>query len=325
MSGETAQERAARERRERIEASRRSLAESYAADPEGVQRFNLRMARLGQARDHERARVERAIRGGDPAPAAPDLTRPAGMSRQDWKILRAQRLRSHRDELAAWTKKQGTSNLGMPPPEQMARRPFVEKQVVDYRGGRFVKLDRTYCRQPRFETIEGLTSEQLAALRRYRKAFDASEMSPMKSALDVGSGGGSGGSHSALLRVEVIAFADVAVKRIEAAVPAHDLPVLRAIALHDEDFKAVALDRFGSASGQRRTRVRKDFIRAADSLVRAMAPPPSPPLAPIPTVDDPAGPHAVNPAFLDEQGRMRPLDEIAEIILAHVDVVEDDA
>ncbi|MCG7348938.1 hypothetical protein [Sphingomonas sp. ACRSK] len=307
-------------RAQRIARARQELAERYAADPEGVAAFNLRMARLAEARKRERQRVEMAIRGGaDPEPEPPALDRPDGVSRRDWKALRQQRQREYRARFSAWSKKQGTIGQNIPTAEQLARAPFTEREVTDYQGGRLVRIGRAYCRQPRFETIEGLTAVQLAALRRYRRVFDASELSPVKSGLDIGPGGGSGGAHGALLRVEAIAFADIAVTRIESAIPHHDLPVLRAVALQDQDFKAVALDRYGSASGQRRTRIRNEFVRAVDSLVRAMAPPPRPAGDEQPsdacTATVPAG---VSDAFLDERGYMRPMEEIAEIILANL-------
>lgn len=80
------QERQARERRERIEAARRALAERYAADPAGVSQFNLRMERLSRARKREQQRVDHLVLGL-PRPA-PVLIRPAGMSRQEWKVER---------------------------------------------------------------------------------------------------------------------------------------------------------------------------------------------------------------------------------------------
>lgn len=60
---ETPSEQAARERRERIERSRRELAARYAADPAGVAAFNLRMSRIAQARKREEQRFEHLVLG----------------------------------------------------------------------------------------------------------------------------------------------------------------------------------------------------------------------------------------------------------------------
>lgn len=93
MSGETVQERRARERRERIEASRQALAAQYAANPADVQQFNLRMARITRARKHEEQRFEHLVLG-KPRPKVDPSTvkRPAGMSRIEWKGERKRRL-----------------------------------------------------------------------------------------------------------------------------------------------------------------------------------------------------------------------------------------
>lgn len=202
-----------------------------------------------------------------------------------------------------------------PTPEQMEKAPFVEADVNEYVGGRRVKIGRAYRRQARFETIEGLPIGELLALRRYRRAFDTSEVSPVKSGLDIGTGGGGGGAEAAIARIEAVAFADIAVRRMEGAVAPNLIPILRAVALHDQDFKAVALDRYGSASGNRRMQVKADFLlashqlaaRAQDQAVRA----------PVdrPAVEEPAcAPSKVDPAFLDERGFMRPWDQVAAII-----------
>jgi hypothetical protein len=88
-SFETPAERAAQERLERIETARRALAAAYAANPQGVQRFNLRMSRIIQARKREQQRFDHLVLGNPRPTAEPDtLTRPAGMSKAEWKIER---------------------------------------------------------------------------------------------------------------------------------------------------------------------------------------------------------------------------------------------
>jgi hypothetical protein len=74
-------------RLERIAAARRALADRAAADPGGVQRFNLRMARLQAARKREQQRVDHLVLG-KPRPAPPAPKKPAGMPKAEWKIER---------------------------------------------------------------------------------------------------------------------------------------------------------------------------------------------------------------------------------------------
>lgn len=74
-------------RAERIARARRELAERAAADPAAVDRINGRMARLDAARKRERERFDHLVLGKPrPAPAIP--SKPAGMSKAEWKIER---------------------------------------------------------------------------------------------------------------------------------------------------------------------------------------------------------------------------------------------
>ena len=66
-------------------------------------------------------------------------------------------------------------------------------------------------------------------------------MSPVKSALDVGPGGGTGGAEAIIARLENLAFADEALRRIERLVSPDLIGILRGVALDDLDFKALAL------------------------------------------------------------------------------------
>lgn len=303
---------------ERIAAARADLARRYAENPEAVQRFEARKAHIEAVRKRERQRVEHL--GEEARPADPDLIRPGGMSRQDWKIERNRRLRSHRKAMVDWNRKCRTSKLNGPTPEQSAKALYVETSIHDHIAGRRIKIGYAFRRQPRFETIEGLTVEQLMALRRYRRTFDTSELSTVKSALDVGTGGGIGGSEAVIGRLQAIVFADIALNRIESAVPKSLIQTLRRIALHDDDFTTVALVLFGSSSGQRRACVRRDFLRATDALVAAMQPPSRPPQAIATRVvggdDDPVQEIVVPPAFLDDRGYMLPWGDIIDIITA---------
>jgi hypothetical protein len=201
-----------------------------------------------------------------------------------------------------------------PTPEQEGKAVYVEADVNDYVGGRRMRIGRAFRRQPRFETVEGLTLAQLLALRRYRRVFDTSEMSPVKSALDVGPGGGSGGAEAAISRIEAIAFADRGLRHIEARIPPHLLPALRAVALHDQDFKAAAVARYGTASSRRRERVRREFLMAAELLAKPPAHEPAPAVTEAEASTALATGVVVPPAFMDDRGYMRPLPEIADII-----------
>ena len=206
-----------------------------------------------------------------------------------------------------------------PTPEQEAKAQYVETNITDNVGGRKVTIGHAFRRQARFETIEGLTIDQLFALRGYRRAFDTSEMSATKSGLDIGPGGGTGGAWAAISRVETLAFADVEVKRIEATVSPSLLPTLRAIALHDDDFKVVALRRFGSASGQRRQRVKTDFLAAAADLAAAIVVSRQKRAVPLAASihaaePQPVGAVTVPVQFIDQRGYMRPFSEIADIL-----------
>lgn len=93
-----------------VEHSRLVLAERSAADPGAVDRFQARMGRLAAARRREARRVDRLVLGHpEPAPA---LQKPAGMSRQEWKIERKRLLEEHRAATQTladkWIGKQGT-------------------------------------------------------------------------------------------------------------------------------------------------------------------------------------------------------------------------
>jgi hypothetical protein len=96
---ETAEQRQSRQRRERIAAARAALTAAYAADPEGTAQFNLRMSRLAKVAKRERQRFDHLVLGAPrPDPDLSGVTKPAGLSRQQWKIER-KRLRDAGAEL----------------------------------------------------------------------------------------------------------------------------------------------------------------------------------------------------------------------------------
>jgi len=236
--------------------------------------------------------------------------------------------------------------IDTPTVEQAGHARYMLREVFDNLadGGRN-RLGKAYKRQPRFETIEGLPDGGYRALKRYRAAFDGSEQSATKSALDIRPRGSKGG----LLRTEALVGATKEVDFIEAGVMPALWPTLRAVALLDKDFSAVAIERFGGRdvshvdaakpgakvrtsiapkSGRHRAVIREEFMMAVEQLVRAVRP-----LVLAERAHDVASaviaqkvgnpnhsantppPAAVDPAFLDDNGRMRPFEEIREIIL----------
>jgi hypothetical protein len=94
----------------RIAASQAALAQRYADDPDGVARFNARMAHLAAARKRERERFETRCLGNKQA-AEPLPKKPNGMTRQEWKLEKA-RLRAAAAQpttlVEKWSHKQGT-------------------------------------------------------------------------------------------------------------------------------------------------------------------------------------------------------------------------
>lgn len=131
-----------------------------------------------------------------------------------------------------------------PTPEQRQHAVYAEQDIVDVTGKGRVTIGKAFRKQPRFESIEGLGTEQLKALRIYRAAFDASERSEVKSGLDIRPHG-AGGSHGAIAALEVKAFGSAALKRIETRLGSL-VHTLRDVALMDLTFSEAAMKRYGS-------------------------------------------------------------------------------
>lgn len=131
----------------------------------------------------------------------------------------------------------------VPTPEQRRRARYVLEPVVDrLPGGRISIMGKAYQRRPKFETIKGLTDEDLRALRHYRATFDRSEASEVKSPLDVRPRGS--GTFGPQL-TESIAAARAHLRSLEWGIgPIVD--TLRAVALNDASFRELAMQRFGS-------------------------------------------------------------------------------
>lgn len=136
------------------------------------------------------------------------------------------------------------SLIAQPTPEQRLRADYVKQDIVDVSSKGRVTIGKAYRRQARFETIEGLGTDQLKALRAYRAAFDASERSEVKSALDIRPRS-SGGSPGALAAIEAKAFAAIALRQIESQLGAL-VRTMRDVVLMDMTFSDVAMKRFGA-------------------------------------------------------------------------------
>ncbi|MEG3144233.1 hypothetical protein U1839_06160 [Sphingomonas sp. RT2P30] len=241
-----------------------------------------------------------------------------------------------------------------PTPEQAAKAEYVKAPVFDRDPltGRVSLKGKAYQRRARFETIQGLTVDQLRALRFYRAEFDKSELSEIKSGLDIeGKGGGGSGAEAAIARIDAIVAARFLIGLIEAGIPTVQLPILRAVALDDQDFKTIAIAIYGGRdvqridtsrrkptlttsleprSGRHRENVREEFLLAARNLVGAVSPFMSNERQPstdaarrradvesetMAAVVSEVGLPSVDPAFLDENGRMLPFHQVRVIIL----------
>ena len=131
-----------------------------------------------------------------------------------------------------------------PTPEQREHAVYIEQDIVDVKTKGRVTIGKAFRKQPRFETMEGIGTEQLKALRCYRAAFDASETSETKCALDVRPRGAAG-SHGAISAIEARAFGASTLRGIECQLGAL-VHTLRDVALLDLTFSEAAMKRFGS-------------------------------------------------------------------------------
>lgn len=131
-----------------------------------------------------------------------------------------------------------------PTPEQMMRNAYVLNDVVNNAGPSPIKIGKAYQRQPKFERITGLDDEQLRALRYYRATFDVTEVSEVKSGLDIRPRGAAG-SDGAIARMEALAFSKMTLSNLESSI-GMVLHTLREVALHDVSFTDLAMKRYGS-------------------------------------------------------------------------------
>ena len=132
----------------------------------------------------------------------------------------------------------------IPTPEQLRKGFFVQQDVVDATPRGAITIGKAHRRHAKFELIKGLGTEQIKALRAYRAAFDESERSEVRCALDIRPGGG-GGSDAALTAIEARAFGKEALRTIESRLGG-TVHTMRDVVLHDLSFSEVAMKRFGS-------------------------------------------------------------------------------
>jgi hypothetical protein len=185
------------------------------------------------------------------------------------------------------------SSTAEPTPEQQMRADYVEQDIVDVLAKGRITIGKAYRVRPRFEKIEGLGVDQLRALRFYREAFDSSQLSEVKSALDIRPRG-SGGSNGALAAIEARAGGGQTLRMIEVQLGAL-VHTMRAVALHDLTFSEAAMKRFGARevdyidigkgkrkprstvklvpkSGSHRQIVRDEFFQGLNLLIKAVEP-----------------------------------------------------
>ncbi len=126
----------------RIAAARQALVDAAERDPVALDRVNLRLARLSAARKRERDRIEQRVLGRDAPP--PILTKPAGMSKQAWKVERKRLLAAAKTESLAdkWKGKQGT-----PETLEAAERTHVDSLDQLERNGTIDKEQREWAAQ----------------------------------------------------------------------------------------------------------------------------------------------------------------------------------
>ncbi|WP_159981900.1 MULTISPECIES: hypothetical protein [unclassified Novosphingobium] len=161
-----------------------------------------------------------------------------------------------------------------PTPEQEARVKFELGRVVTESG---LPYGFAYRRTPLIETMGAsgaLSPDELNALRFYRTAFDRSERSPVRSCLNISSGGrGVNAASSVINATPGMIDAKRKLKLCEMSL-GHTRDTLRAVVLDDKSFRQIAMDRYGSRvttdklgrekvaprSGRHREIIRQEFI-----------------------------------------------------------------
>lgn len=150
-------------RRRQIALSRERLAARYEADPEGVARFNARLAHLDAARRREQARIDQLVLSKRREPA-PLPKKPAGMSRAEWKAEKA-RLRAEAAKPSTlaekWSHRQGT-------PETLEHAETTHVDCLDQleRNGTIDKEQREWAAQIAnvYRSIESDVAVSIASL-----------------------------------------------------------------------------------------------------------------------------------------------------------------
>lgn len=161
-----------------------------------------------------------------------------------------------------------------PTPEQEARVKFELGRVVTENG---LPFGFAYRRTPLIETMGStgaLSPDELSALRFYRTAFDRSERSPVRSCLNITSGGrGANPTSSVINATPGMIDAKRKLKLCEMNL-GYTRDTLRGVVLDDKSFRQIAMDRYGSRvttdklgrqkvaprSGRHREIIRQEFI-----------------------------------------------------------------
>lgn len=238
-----------------------------------------------------------------------------------------------------------------PTPEQMRHGDFDQQSIYDSSADGKRQIGYAYRRKAHYKSLP-LTLVQYRTIGYYRAVFDETERSEVKSQLDIRLGGGGGGD-AALTRIEEMASAAEALRRIDRRIRKAWLPTLRAVVLQDMSFTAVALSRYGGRerteidvskrkptvkrklvlrSNAHRDQISREFYWALDELVAAVMPWLSSTnraveraalsqdandqravARAVQNVESIAA--AVDPEFLDDNGFMRSWDEIRAIII----------
>lgn len=139
--------------------------------------------------------------------------------------------------------------------EQRRKGTFELDDVLDRApNGKLLVMGQAYKRLPWFETMfrRGMLSDiEVGCLRFYRRAHEASEWSEVKSCLlrDPVGGGGDGQSRMILEAKDRRAICEQAIGAV--------LDTMRAIAIRDLNYKAAAIQRFGS---RERSEIRDDRV-----------------------------------------------------------------
>jgi hypothetical protein len=160
-----------------------------------------------------------------------------------------------------------SEGIASPTDEQMRHGTFELDDIVDRAAGKSLVIGKAYRRLPWFETMyrrDLIDSVDRRCLRFYRRAYESSDRSLVRSVLnrDFGSGDGEGPSEWRLRAKDNLEMCETAIGSV--------VDTLQSVALQDKPFLQTAIERFGSReqhfiiNGRHKTRIvakRKADIR----------------------------------------------------------------